>query len=385
MTTKTTSNTYCIFSAQYLPHMGGVERYTSYLALGLAKAGERVLIVTTNPGGLPTYEGTDGISVLRLPSIPLMGGRFPVPKPGKKLFRLMKKLNLISPNMVMVNTRFYFHSLYGVLYGHHKKARTFVLDHGSSHLSLHNPVLDWLGGLFEHGLTAVEKCFCKEFYGVSNASVHWLEHFHIQARNTLPNAVDLPAILERLEHPGVDFREKYGIPSSATVFVYTGRLLIEKGLPALASAFGRLCQERTDVYLLLAGDGPLEEELRKSANSRMILTGRLAPEEITDLLGVSDIFCLPSVSEGFSTSILEAAACKNYIMVTESACPHELMEDDSYGCILTDAKEETIYQGMVKALASREAREAAAAKTYENLQKHFTWERTVEKLMQLMQ
>ena len=39
---------YCIFSAQYLPHMGGVENYTYHLAKELVERGNSVTIVTCN-------------------------------------------------------------------------------------------------------------------------------------------------------------------------------------------------------------------------------------------------------------------------------------------------------------------------------------------------
>ena len=43
---KKMSKHYCIFSAQYYPHVGGVERYTLYLSRKLIAAGNEVTIVT---------------------------------------------------------------------------------------------------------------------------------------------------------------------------------------------------------------------------------------------------------------------------------------------------------------------------------------------------
>ena len=76
---------FCIFSAQYLPHMGGVERYTYYLAKELVRDGNSVVIVTSLSPGLKEREETDGIKIYRLPSFNFMDGRMPVLKPGKAL------------------------------------------------------------------------------------------------------------------------------------------------------------------------------------------------------------------------------------------------------------------------------------------------------------
>lgn len=371
----------CIFSAQYLPHMGGVERYTSYLAKGLLAKNWQVLVITTNPGTLPDEQILDGVPVLRLPAYPFIDGRFPVPLPGKKFLQLHRKLDRIQPDVVLVNTRFYFHSLYGVLWGWKKGARTLLLDHGSGHLYLPNPGLNLLGQWFEHGITALEKRFCREYYGVSLASVKWLRHFHIKACGILPNAIDLDFIDQRLARPRTDFRQMYQIPPDAVVLVYTGRLIPEKGLLPLRDAFASLVRQHPETYLLLAGDGHLEEELKHTAPPHMFLTGRLSQDEVIDLLGCSDMFCLPSVSEGFSTSVLEAAACGNYLVITDSACPEELIKDSSYASVLPDTRPNTIYKALSAALEEPLRRAHAAEKTRKRLENNFTWEKTLERFL----
>lgn len=47
---------YCFFSAQYLPHMGGVENYTYHLAKELVRRGNKVTIVTSNVENVDLYE-----------------------------------------------------------------------------------------------------------------------------------------------------------------------------------------------------------------------------------------------------------------------------------------------------------------------------------------
>ena len=51
--------TLCFFSAQYLPTVGGVERYTFNLAKRAVQAGHRVLVVTSALPGLPQEETDD--------------------------------------------------------------------------------------------------------------------------------------------------------------------------------------------------------------------------------------------------------------------------------------------------------------------------------------
>ena len=68
--------TICYFSAQYLPTVGGVERYTWNLARRTVAAGHRAIVVTSALPNLPEHEiDGDGIEIYRLPVWPVMNGR----------------------------------------------------------------------------------------------------------------------------------------------------------------------------------------------------------------------------------------------------------------------------------------------------------------------
>ena len=58
-----------------------------------------------------------------------------------------------------------------------------------------------------------------------------------------------------------------------------------------------------NVYLFIAGEGDLEEMINQRKNKHIIPLGRIDFNHIVALLDDSDIFCLPSFSEGFSTSV----------------------------------------------------------------------------------
>ncbi len=106
-------------------------------------------------------------------------------------------------------------------------------------------------------------------------------------------------------------RQHHGIPSSAVVFLYLGRINRDKGLLDLARAFAEFCARHPDVHLLLVGpdEGNLHAELSAAVES---CTARLHHAGLTDrpqeYFAAADVFCLPSYREGFGTTIIEAAA-----------------------------------------------------------------------------
>lgn len=373
-------NRICIFSAQYLPHMGGVERYTFNLSKKLIENGNEVVVVTSNVQNLPEYEEMDGVLIYRLPCFDLLDGRYPVLKCDKKFWGIHKRLKKEQFDMVIVNTRFYIHSLYGMLFARKKKIKCITIEHGTSHLSVHNKMLDFIGGIYEHLLTRIGKILCKDYYGVSKACNEWLKHFKIKAKGVLYNSIDLNEIEEVSKMHLESYREKYNIPAEATVITFTGRLLKEKGLPQLLNVVEELLIKRKDIYLFIAGDGDMEREVHQRKSEHIIPLGRIDFEHIIALLNESNIFCLPSFSEGFSTSILEAAACKCYVLTTARGGAKELLITNDYGTVILNNEERRLYSALEEILDDLEKRKKAVELTYERLKTHFTWDIVAEQI-----
>lgn len=374
---------YCIFSAQYLPHMGGVERYTYNLAKKLIELGNTVTVVTSNLQQLAEYENMEGISVYRIPCFDLLDGRYPVLKCNHRFRAIHQMLKCKSFDFVIVNTRFYIHSVYGQWFARSQGIPVITIDHGSSHLSVGNPVFDFIGGIYEHAITKVGQLFCKDYYGVSGACVNWLKHFHIEAKGVLYNSVDVEGIEKIFEENEKKYRAAYGIDEDAVVITFTGRLLPEKGIPQLVSAFEQIQKVYSNIYLFLAGDGGLADFVKSHENEHIILLGRKSFEEVIILLSETDIFCLPSFSEGFSTSILEAIVCKCYVVTTERGGARETFPADDYGMVIPNNNIRILKDALVKAINSSAKREEAVTLSYNRLKNNFTWDIVSAKVNEL--
>lgn len=90
-----------------------------------------------------------------------------------------------------MNTRFYRHSLVAMKFAEKNHIPCITIEHGTSHLSVNNKVLDYFGSLYEHALTMLDKKHCDNYYGVSLACNDWLKHFHIKAKGVLYNSIDV--------------------------------------------------------------------------------------------------------------------------------------------------------------------------------------------------
>ena len=106
-------------------------------------------------------------------------------------------------------------------------------------------------------------------------------------------------------------RVELGIPETATVFLYLGRLKRDKGVLDLARAFALCSAQDAQARLLLVGpdeDG-LEAQIRELAGASADRVHRVQyTDRPQEYFAAADVFCLPSYREGFGTTIIEAAA-----------------------------------------------------------------------------
>lgn len=104
-------------------------------------------------------------------------------------------------------------------------------------------------------------------------------------------------------------RHVHGLPESAVVFLFLGRLNRDKGVLDLAEAFAQLGDP--GVWLLVVGpdESGMQTEMQRrmgAAVERCRFVGYT--EQPEDFMAAADVFCLPSYREGFGMVIIEAGA-----------------------------------------------------------------------------
>jgi glycosyltransferase involved in cell wall biosynthesis len=113
-------------------------------------------------------------------------------------------------------------------------------------------------------------------------------------------------------------------PPPPVTAAYVGRMLADKGVPALIEAFSRLTKRGVAMRLLLAGDTDKEnpgslapEQLREFASAFGIQwLGHVA--DIRDVWRQAHFAVLASRREGLPKSLLEAAACGRAMVATDA-------------------------------------------------------------------
>jgi N-acetyl-alpha-D-glucosaminyl L-malate synthase BshA len=147
----------------------------------------------------------------------------------------------------------------------------------------------------------------------------------------IPNFVD-PAVYDRAAHPPA---LSWLVPKGRRVVMHVSNMRAVKRVRDVVRVFARV-NERVPSVLFMVGDGPervdAEQEVRALGVERSVhFLGKL--EAVAPLLAGADLFLLPSASESFGLSALEALASGVPVVASNAGGLPEVVRDGETGAL----------------------------------------------------
>jgi glycosyltransferase involved in cell wall biosynthesis len=183
---------------------------------------------------------------------------------------------------------------------------------------------------------------CDGFIVPGKSSAEYLRQLGIREHSvfTAPNAVDNAFFTAAADQSRLDpgLRRKLGLPER--YFLYSGRLVTEKGIFDLLSAYAKLKDQlREEVGLVFAGDGPQKSQLMESAGSlpsgMVKFPGFQQREGLAQLYALADVLILPTHTDPWGLVVNEAMACGLPIIATQVAgCAADLVREGVNGFVV---------------------------------------------------
>jgi glycosyltransferase involved in cell wall biosynthesis len=153
-----------------------------------------------------------------------------------------------------------------------------------------------------------------------------------------------------------DFPPRTQPPAKDAPFtiIYVGSLIQRKGLSYLLDAVRAL--KSKNIRLILRGRGGVDRDLLKHySDIDFDLKLGVPLQELVQDLQRSDVFILPSLTEGFAQVILEAMACGVPVITTANTCAPDVMTDGVEGFILPIRDSKAIEEKIIWGIENREA------------------------------
>jgi L-malate glycosyltransferase len=176
---------------------------------------------------------------------------------------------------------------------------------------------------------------------------------------TLFNGLDMDYLSASKAESRTALRKQFNIPEEAPVITSVGNIRKVKGIDVLVEAAAQVSKTHPSAIFLVVGRKSEEEHCRElearvaslglSANFRFLGSR----EDVFPILRMSDIFCLPSRSEGLSNALIEAMACRLPCVATDVGGNPEVLTHGESGLLVPSEDSAALARALLQLLSDR--------------------------------
>lgn len=323
-------------------NVGGTARYLDVLTSGLNSRGVETLLATGNVQG---HEAEDP-ALATLPHVRLehLGRRIDLRQDLRARHELAEIIKQFKPDVIHTHT-FKAGALGRLLASDTPHVHTF---HGFS------PADPEFQGAKGRVMVAIERGLVRRsdaLVAISQHTVNELVAARIAERDRF--TVISSGVRTLTLPPPEAARDEFGISRDSVVVGWLGRLIAVKAperVIALASEF-------PDVTFLLAGDGPLRDQLCAQAPGNVVMPGWV---NAADVLAASDVMVMTSVSEGMPVALIESQLAGKPVVATRVGGIPEAVLDGVTGYLVNPDQLGTAVGSLLRDPATRERMGSAA-------------------------
>ena len=234
--------------------------------------------------------------------------------------------------------------------------------------------------LFDRVLTVSEKV---RSYALNH------DHLPPERVETLYNGVDLEALDAKAAE--VDARLSLGLKTTSLVISTLANIRYVKGIDVLARAAARVCFACPDAVFLVVG-GVLEPGAFRKLQSLVDSLGIKdnfrflgAMPNPYPVLAASDIFCLPSRTEGFSNALIEAMGSRLACVATRVGGNAEALTDGVNGFLVESEDADAMGNRLLRLLRDPNLRRGMGQAARQTVESHFSMSAMMARLTGIYQ
>jgi len=357
---------------------GGIELHVRGLSRNLVERGHDVVLVAPSP--VDVHFRFDGVEVFgaksfRLPSWPYYSLRsFNVPY---SLWSLVSQLRELigsdEVDVVHAQGQKYLYTSMAVRLSHWMKVPTILTIHGTYGLRYYGSAGRFFEETFNRVVLAPTLRDASAVICCTQLEEGYAKQYYDAMRGfKIPNGIDV-ALFRDAGKDKRSFRAEYEIPLDRRVVLFVGRLTPVKGIMEFLDAIGMAAGEFPEAFFVIVGDGPLRGEVEGLARRGNVRFFSWVPHsEMYKLYALSDIFVLPSRSEGQPLALLEAMASHLYVVATRVGGVPETLGGYADKTYISECSPVEIVKGLRVAMANLSEANAADADSLRFVER-FDW------------
>lgn len=222
--------------------------------------------------------------------------------------------------------------------------------------------------------------------GCKDIETYLLERGHLPERITvISNWVDFSMRKPNLSP--VETRAKFGLGLDTTLIGCIGRMHVQKGQEFLIRAFRKLAQGRSDLRLVLVGDGPTMRDMQQEADGHphIVFTGTIQGDDYNNLLGVFDIYAQPSRFEGLPRTLLDAMFMGKPIVATAVNGNLDAISDVAEGLLVPSEDFDALAAALERLLQDPELRAQLSQNARKRAESSFSASQQLQRIEMCLQ
>lgn len=353
------------------PRHGGIERFVDDLLRRLGPH-EATVVGPAHPSAA-AHDTAAPYRVVRL-----AGGVWPTPATARTISSVARA---DPPDVIVLGASWPLAELGPSLRSH---APIVGISHG-----LEAGVADAGGGfLLRHATASLD--------GLTTISAYTQRRLepHVRARQLVrvPPGVDVGAF-----RPGTDgapIRERVGVPPGAPLVGCISRLVPRKGQDTLLAAWPTVLAAHPEAWLVIVGDGPYREELRRRAAglAHVRIVPAVSWSDLPAAYAALDVFAMPCRTrrlgtdvEGLGMVYLEAQATGIPVIAGRSGGAPEAVRDGETGLVVDGDEPLSVAAAIVRLLDDPAARRDMGAAGRRWVEGTWSWARIATRFRALLE
>lgn len=357
----------------YYPRLGGVETVVKEYSERLVKRGHEVSVYAVDGGWRsPWVEDVNGVKVHRSIRIPL-----PVFKTLSPALLFPFKLLRADVDLIHIHANKYFSTDVGAMIAKFKNTPLVYSPHaGTFGASLFGRIHNQTLGRIALDADVIV-CVSEHEKSLIEASGVKIKRFEV-----IPNGVDVGKY-GRYQVSQNDQRPLPKLTKGESLVLYVGRLSSHKGIETLISAAPLVLEKIPEAKFVVAGPkdrGWKMEDGRWKVEDRVVFTGEVSEGEKIALMQKASVFVLPSRSEAFGITVIEAMAAGCPVVVSNIPALTEVVEHEKTGLVFPINDEKALASQIVKLLSDQNLSRQLSQNAKEKVSEKYDWEKIIDRL-----
>jgi len=168
--------------------------------------------------------------------------------------------------------------------------------------------------------------------------------------------------------------------------LWVGRLIYAKGLFDLVKCAEYVCREHPSVSFLIAGEGPLMNQLRRLLKSRglekrVVLLGQLDRAALLRYYQNCALFVLTSHVESFPNTVLEAMSCGVPVVATKVGEVPKVVKDGETGFLVCSKDSKAVARRIIDLLNDKGLRRRIGEAARRLVENEYSWDSISDKIL----